>query len=139
MEHGQLPVVDGGEVLPLKRVHEHPAVELTIGNQKVAAEIDTGNVGHGFLFPASLVEKLALASKPATIGQARTITSEFEIMEARLKDDIRLGKYEFKGPLISFPAPFPFANIGSKFLNQFAITFDQKKNRVRFVRPGKDE
>jgi len=91
------------------------------------------------LFPASLVEKLSLVTKPVTMGQARTITSEFELVEAQLKDDIRLGKYEFKRPVISFPAPFPFANIGSKFLNQFAITFDQKQNRIRFIRPGRDE
>lgn len=139
LERGQLPAADGGEILPLKRVHDHPAVQLAIGNQKVVAEIDSGNVAHAFLFPASLVEKLSLGTKPVTMGQARTITSEFELMEAQLRDDIHLGKYEFTGPLICFPALFPFANIGSKFLNQFAITFDQKQNRVRFIRPGKDE
>jgi len=139
LERGKLPAVDGGEILSLKRVHSHPAVELAIGNQKVVAEIDSGNVAHSFLFPASLIERLSLATKPATIGKAKTITSEFEIMEAQLKNNIRLGKYEFTQPLVSFPAPFPFANIGSKFLNQFAITFDQKNNRIRFVRPGNAE
>ena len=136
---GELPAVDGGEVLPLKRVHSHPAVELTIGSRKVAAEIDSGNVAHSFLFPASLVERLSLATEPTSIGKAKTITNELEIMEAQLRDNVRLGKYEFTQPLISFPAPFPFANIGNRFLNQFAITFDQKNNRVRFVRPGNDK
>jgi hypothetical protein len=139
VERGELPAVDAGEILPLKRVHHHPAVEITIGSQKVTAEIDSGNVAHSFLFPASLVERLSLATKPGTIGKAKTITNEFELMEAQLKNNIRLGKYEFTQPWISFPAPFPFANIGSPFLNQFAITFDQKNNRVRFVRPGNDE
>ncbi len=135
LERGELPTVDGGEILPLKKVHHHPAAELTIGDQKADTEIDSGNVVHSFVFPASLVERLSLATTPATIGKARTITNEFEIMEVQLKNNIRLGKYEFTQPLISFPAPFPFANMGSKFLNQFAITFDQKNNRVRFVRP----
>lgn len=136
---GELPAADGGEILPLKRVHNHPAAELTIGNRKVAAEIDSGNVVHSFVFPASLVEKLSLATEPAAFGKAKTITNELEIMQAQLKNNIRLGKYEFTQPMISFPAPFPFANIGSRFLNQFAITFDQKNNRVRFVRPSNDE
>ena len=139
IERGQLPAVDGGEILPLRRVHNHPAAELAIGNRRVTAEIDSGNVGHSFLFPASLVEKLSLATAPVSKGKASTITSEFEIMEAQLRDNIRLGKYEFTRPWISFPAPFPFANVGSLFLNQFAVTFDQKQNRVRFVRPGKGE
>ena len=139
LERGELPAVDGGEILPLKRVHNHPAVELNIGGQKVVAEIDSGNVVHSFLFPSSVVEKLSLATKPVNIGKGKTITNEFEIMEAQLKNNIRLGKYEFTQPLISFPAPFPFADIGSKFLNQFVITFDQKNNRIRFVRPSNNE
>ena len=134
LERGELPKADGAEILRLKRVHSHPAVDIMIGSERVTAEIDSGNVGHEFLFPASLVEKLSLATKPVSIGKARTITHEFELKEARLKANIRLGKYEFTQPLISFPAPFPFANIGSKLLNQFAITFDQKNDRVRFVR-----
>lgn len=139
LERGALPAVDGGQILPLKRVHDHPAVEITIGSQRVVAEIDSGNVVHSFLFPASLVERLSLVTKPIALGKAHTITNDFEILEAELKDNIRLGEYEFTQPLISFPTPFPFANIGSKFLNQFAITFDRKNNRVRFFRPGNKE
>jgi len=134
LERGKLPKADGAEILRLKRIHSHPAVGIMIGSERVAAEIDSGNIGHEFLFPASLVEKLSLATKPVSIGKARTVTHEFKLKEARLKANIHLGKYEFTQPLISFPAPFPFANIGSKLLNQFAITFDQKNDRVRFVR-----
>ena len=134
LERGELAKADGAEILRLKRVHSHPAVDIMIGSETVTAEIDSGNVSHGFLFPASLVEKLSLATKPVSIGKARTVTHEFELREAQLKENIRLGKYEFTQPLISFPAPFPFANIGSRLLNQFAITFDQRNSRVRFVR-----
>ena len=136
LERGELPPVDGGEILPMKRVHNHQAVELTIGSQRVIAEIDSGNVVHSFLFPSSLVEKLSLATKPISIGKGQTMTNEFEMLEAQLNTNVRMGKYEFTQPLISFPAPIPFANIGSKFLNQFVITFDQKNKRVRFIRPG---
>ena len=134
LERGELPKADGAKILRLKRVHSHPAVEITIGSQKVIAEIDSGNVVSGFLFPAALVEGLSLATKPLSFGKASTITNEVELKEAQLNSNIRLGKYEFTQPVISFPAPFPFTNVGSKLLNQFAITFDQKNNRVRFVR-----
>jgi len=88
------------------------------------------------LFPASLIEKLSRRQNQWPLGKRVPITNEFEIEEAQVTNNIRVGKYEFTQPIISFPAPFPLANMGSKFLNQFAITFDQKNNRVRFVRSG---
>lgn len=139
LERGELPKVDDAGVLRLKRIHGHPAVDITIGRERVRAEIDSGNMGDGFLFPGALVEKLSLATGPVDAGTASTVTQEFGVKEAQLRANVRLGQFAFTQPRISFPAPFPFANIGSRILNQFAITFDQKHDRVRFVRRPIDE
>jgi hypothetical protein len=133
LEPGELPGADGGEILALQRVHGHPAVEIMIGRERVVAELDSGNVAEGFLFPSSLAGRLSLATPPVNVGKGRTITHEFDLKEAQLVANIRLGGFEFTHPRITFPAPFPFPNIGSRVLSQFAITFDQKRKRVRFI------
>jgi Aspartyl protease len=139
LEYGELPKVDDARILRLKRVHGHPAVDISIGSERVTAEIDSGNVVDGFLFPEALVMKLPLATRPVDAGKARTVTHEFDVKTVRLQAAIRLGEFEFVQPQITFPTPFPFANIGSRILDQFAVTFDQKRDRIRFVRHNVDE
>ena len=58
-----------------------------------------------------------------------------EIKEARLSDSIKLGRFEFTQPTITFPALSDEGNIGSKILREFALTFDQKNRRVKLERP----
>ncbi len=55
------------------------------------AHIDSGNMVGGFILPKTLVDKLALASQPITVGRARTVSNEVEIQEARLCDTIKIG------------------------------------------------
>ncbi len=123
-----------GEILPLTRIHGLPGVEVTIAGKHVSAEIDSGNVLCAFLLPASLVRELPLASAPFEAGTARTVSNTVAVQAARLDGSILLGSHEFRDPLITFPAPFDFVNIGSQALREFAITFDQRKNLVRFSR-----
>lgn len=133
LETGELPPLDGAGILRLKRVHGHPAVELAIGSERALAELDSGNVGEGFLFPGPLAGRLSFTAEPVDAGTARTVTSVFALKAGQLRANIHLGAFEFTQPRIVFPAPFPFADIGSRILNQFAVTFDQKHDRVRFV------
>jgi predicted aspartyl protease len=137
-EHGELPKPDGAEVLSSRSPRGIPVVEIFVGNSKVNAHIDTGNMVGNFVLPASLVEKLSFASQPITIGRARTVSNEFEIKEARLKESIRVGRYEFTEPTITFPTISKDVNIGCKVFRDFALTFDQKNARLRLVRQNVD-
>lgn len=65
-----------------------PVVELVVGGHKIKAHIDSGNMIGGFVLPTSLVEKLSLSSPPRIVGRARTVSSDIEIKEARLKEPI---------------------------------------------------
>ncbi|HEX5708766.1 MAG TPA: aspartyl protease family protein [Pyrinomonadaceae bacterium] len=134
LERGELPAADGARVLSFENPRGIPVVELGVGAHKIAAHIDSGNSIGGFVLPTALVEKLALASPPVTLGRARTISNDVEIKEARLKEKIRLGGYEFAEPSVVYPAMTDDANIGSKVLREFALTFDQKHKRVRLKR-----
>jgi hypothetical protein len=134
LERGELPGADGAEVLSFENPQGAPVVELIVGGHKLKARIDSGNTVGGFVLPTALVEKLTLAAPPVTVGKARTVSNEVEIKEARLKESIRLGRFEFASPTIVFPALSDDANIGSKVLREFSLTFDQKNRRLRLKR-----
>ena len=135
LERGELPRADGAEVLSFESPRGIPVVELAVGSNKVKADMDTGNTIGGFVLPTALVEKLTQAAAPKVVGRARTVTSDVEIKEVRLKDSIRLGRFEFAEPTVVYPSLSPDAgNIGSKVLREVSLTFDQKNKRVRLKR-----
>jgi predicted aspartyl protease len=142
LERGELPVANGAEILSFENPQGVPVIELSVGDQKIKAYIDSGNSVGGFILPTALVEKLTLTSSPVIVGRARTVSSDVEIKEVRLKNSIRLGRFEFAAPKIVFPALSADANIGASVLREFTLTFDQKNKRMslkRQVLPKTDE
>ncbi|MEZ5429199.1 MAG: retropepsin-like aspartic protease [Pyrinomonadaceae bacterium] len=133
VDAGQLPVANGRDILDFDGSNGLASVELSVGDQKVKAHIDSGNLAGGFMLPTAVVEKSNLAGEAVVVGRARTVTSEIEIKQAQLKDTIRLGQFSFDQPTINFPA-LADANIGARVLNEFALTFDQKNRRLRLKR-----
>ena len=133
LDRGALAANDS-DILSFEMPHGIPVVELAVGNFKVKAHIDSGNMMGGFILPTALVEKLSLASSPVTVGRARTVSNEIEIKEVRLRDSIKLGRFEFAQPTITFPTFAEDVNIGSKILREFALTFDQKNKRIKLRR-----
>ncbi|HBB97411.1 MAG TPA: hypothetical protein DC054_18685 [Blastocatellia bacterium] len=134
LAHGELPATNGADILPFENPHVIPVVEISIGDLKMKAHIDSGNISGKFMLPAALVDKLKLASEPIIVGRARTVSNEIEIKEVRLSDTIKLGSFEFNQPTIAFPAIAEEANIGLKALREFSLTFDQKNRRVKLER-----
>jgi hypothetical protein len=110
-------------------------VDLTAGDKKIKAHVDTGNGIGAFVFPTAFAEKLTFAGEPRVVGRARSATGDMEIKQVQVKDVIKLGRHEFPDATIVYPALGDTANIGVKALSQFVITFDQRNERVRVVRP----
>lgn len=133
IEKGELPAANGRDILDFEAPNGVPVIELKIGKDTVKAHIDSGNMVSGFVLPTELVEKLPQIGEPKTVGQARTISNTIEIKQVRLKDTIRLGKFEFSQPLVVFPA-LREANVGSPLWQEFSLVFDQKNKRVRLNR-----
>lgn len=134
LERGELPKANGANIISFESPNGIPVITLRVGDFKINAHLDSGNTVGGFILPSSLVEKLTFANAPFSLGKARTVTSEVEIKEVRLKENINLGGSEFKEPTIVFPAISDEANIGSTVLREFALTFDQKNKLVRLER-----
>ena len=133
IERGELPAANGRDVLAFGLERGVPSVRLQVDSLWVNADVDAGSMG-GFSLPASFADRLPLASAPRVVGRARTVSNEFEITAAELRGTVRLGANEFPGPTISFQPAFPMANVGSRVLRDFAITFDQKHRRMRLKR-----
>lgn len=133
IERGELAQADGSEILSFESPSGIPEVDLKVADNTVRAHIDSGNMGE-ITLPASMVEKLPLATEPVVIGRARTVTNEFEIKQAQLKGAVRFGRFEIQNPRINFAEIFRHSNIGSRTLSQFSLTFDQKNKRVKLKR-----
>lgn len=131
LEKGELPRADGAEILDYKSKGGIPLLELTVGDRKIDAHLDSGNMVGAFVLPTAFTETLTRASEPVVVGRARSASGEMEIKQVQVKDVIRLGRHEFPEPTVTFPALSDIGNIGAKTLNQFVVTFDQKNERVR--------
>jgi hypothetical protein len=135
LEKGELPKPDGAEILDYKNDAGIVGVELSVADKKIKARLDSGNAIGAFVFPTDFAEKLNFAGEPRVVGRARSATGEMEIKQVELNDVIKLGRHEFPGATIVFPALGDLANVGLKALSQFVITFDQKNGRLRLTRP----
>jgi hypothetical protein len=103
---GQLPAPDGAEILSYESRNGIPVVELQVSGAKASAHIDTGNTVGAFMLPGAMAEKLDFSSPPVAVGKARTVSSEIEIKQGRLKGSIRLGRFEFPEPNVTYPGVY---------------------------------
>jgi Aspartyl protease len=131
---GELPKADGQEILDYKNAAGIAELELSVGEKKIKAHLDSGNAIGAFVFPTAFAEKLSFAGEPRVVGRARSASGEMEIKQAQVKDVIRLGRHEFPDASIVYPALGDIGNVGVKTLSQFVITFDQKNERVRLTK-----
>jgi predicted aspartyl protease len=134
-EKGELPKADGAEILDYKNDAGIAQVDLSVGDKKINARLDTGNAIGSFVFPTFFAEKLNFTGEPRVVGRARSATGEMEIKQVQVKDVIRLGQQEFADATIVYPALGDIGNVGVKILSEFKITFDQQHQRVRLSRP----
>jgi predicted aspartyl protease len=134
LEKGELPKADGAEILDYKNDGGVAQVELSVGDKKIKAHLDSGNAIGTFVLPTAFVEKLSLAGEPRVVGRARSASGEMEIKQVQIKDVVKLGRHEFPDAAVTYPALGDLGNVGVKVLSQFVITFDQQHERVRLTR-----
>ena len=60
LARGELPAANNANILPFENSHVIPIVEVSIGNLKMKAHIDSGNMVGKFILPTALVDKLKL-------------------------------------------------------------------------------
>jgi hypothetical protein len=135
---GELPAVDNEEIIPFTITgYGIPVIRISLAGKTVPAHFDTGSPG-ALGVPGRMEPDLKLKTEPRLMGRARTVNGEFEIRGAQLDGDLRIGGHSFENPEVLFIDALDntnAANIGSRLLREFILTFDQRNMRVRLRRP----
>jgi len=130
LSEGALEPDGGHSVMPFRMPDGLPIVSLRVGALHIDAEIDSG--GEGLSLPEEFAARLKYLSDPATFGNGQSLSTRFQIKSARLALDVHLGTYTFPRPFVEINGAFPLANFGSCPMQDFAVTFDQKNDLIRF-------
>ena len=129
LARGEIEQDGSGSVLPFRMPDGVPIVALRIGGQRVEAQIDSG--GTGLSLPETVAAHLKFLSTPIAFGNGESLATRFQIKAARLRPDVRLGRYTFRQAFVEINPAFPLVNVGSTPLAKFVVTFDQAKLLLR--------
>lgn len=133
MERGELPPPDGRDVLPMQvAAGGRLLVPAQIARQEVWLLLDTGCTP-GLAVPEWAVGAFPGAGQAIAAGEVKFYYGRGSFELSRLTEDLRLGRHVVARPLFMARAGKD-ATLGSEYLRNFAVTIDQKNQRVRFTR-----
>jgi len=130
---GALPKPNGKDILPLVPDAPVPSIQVLLSDNSYEARLDTGAMG-GISVSAEIASRLKFIDEPKQVGEARTVAGPFKIERATLDGTLRIGDRVINNPEITIAGPMKNVNLGGPFLQDFAITLDQKHDRIRFQR-----
>ncbi len=118
------------DVMPFSMPRNVPVVAVTIGKQVVPAQIDSG--GGGIDLPASAASAVEFDRTTEAPVRAESQLSTFLLRAGVMKGELVLGGQIFKQPFVEINDLTAVGNLGAVSLQDFAITFDQRQQLVRF-------
>jgi hypothetical protein len=124
--------------MPFEGSGRAPDIWLELDDRRLQFGIDTGHSG-SLSLQLSDADELSLMEDPVVIGRARTVYSDFEILGAYLADAVDLAGHPLRSPHVAFSKGAARRLLGYDALRPFAVTFDQRTGRVRFLRPSLPE
>lgn len=131
IKKGALQKPDGQTVIPFQTPDNTPEIMFSIGPLLISADIDTGD-SEGISLPEWLAKLLPSDTIPKIIGTGKSLTSTYTYYESKISVPVKLAKYIFYSPVIVYTSVFNNCNLGSSWLNNFSITFDQRNKLVKF-------
>ena len=111
--------------------HGLPTIDVEAGGVKVTSHIDSGSPGFFSSPPSAAVP---IEGELQVLGHARTMNNEFDIKGGKLRGDLKIAGFSAANPMVEVIDIFPTGNVGSRFLRQYAVTFDMPNKRVMFVK-----
>jgi len=135
LEHGSLPTPNGRDILQLKRDADGAMlIPVRIGNEDAWLTLDTGHTGNGLLLSRYRLLGIRWASTPVEGDQVHGFIGAGISKIGRMDGDAVVGQYAFARPIISVSSDDDHEYLGADFLRHFAVTIDQRNNRVRLTR-----
>jgi CubicO group peptidase (beta-lactamase class C family) len=108
-----------------------PQIDLDAAGVKLNADVDTGSPA---LLNAPPSANLPFTGEARVVGHARTANNEFDIKAAELNGDVRVAGWSQSHPMVDVVDFFPMANLGSRFLRQYVVTFDTLNKRMSLTK-----
>jgi len=133
VERGELPGPDGATVFAYSLESGTPSIAVWLGVVRCQADIDNGSEA-GIVAPLTLAASLDLESRPVAAGRIATLFNEAALWSATLAGGLHVGPHAIDGPKVQFAEIFPVVNLGRQVLREFVLVFDQRHQRVRFLR-----
>jgi hypothetical protein len=128
------PLEAGGEhVVAFTADRGVPVIEVDVGGVPMKVDVDTGSPAI-LTVPAPWSSKLSFAGPLKVVGKGRTVSNDFEIRGAELRGELRVAGYGRAAPRIDVVELFPVANLGSRFLRDYVVTFDLANRRFALSR-----
>jgi CubicO group peptidase (beta-lactamase class C family) len=128
------PLAAGGShVIAYTVEHGVPVIDIQAGGVAMKVDVDSGSPAI-LSVPAAWATKLTFTSAPRVVGKGRTVNNEFEIRAADLRGDLDVAGFTLSSPRVDIVDHFPVANLGSRFLRQYAVTFDIVNRRMALTR-----
>ena len=132
LRHGVLPSANGKDIFSYVLLADGglPGIEVTFGHESLKLLIDTGSV-MGVIVPEAFASKLSFVNGlKAGPNMTPLATPKSQSKVGKLAGKMRIGIHEFTEPTI-YVRNEEFPTIGSKILQEFVLTFDQKHRSVR--------
>ncbi len=109
-----------------------PQIEVSAAGVPLTVDVDTGSPALLSL-PAAAAARLPLGEQ-RVVGRGRTATNEFEIRGADLRGDLEVAGWTAATPAVDLVDLFPVGNLGSRFLRDYAVSFDLANHRLALER-----
>jgi hypothetical protein len=136
IEQGTLPEPNGRDVLPLKTDDRgHLLLPVNLGGEDAWLIVDTGHTGQGLLLSRYRLIAMRWASTPVEGDQVKSFLGTTRSRVGRMNGDMTIGQYTIRRPIVAIAYDDDREFIGADVLRHFAVTIDQKNNRIRLASP----
>lgn len=120
---------NGEHIVSYTAEHGVPEIEIEVAGVPLRVHVDSGSPAL-LTVPSSWTAQLPLGEQ-RVVGRGRTTVNEFEIKAADLRGDVRVAGFVATSPRVDIVDMFPIGHIGSRFLRQYAVTFDVANRRMK--------
>ena len=128
------PLSPPGVTIPFNNEFRTPIIPLRLGEQRIAALIDSGSDAPLSLNLAGLAADFAQLPRPG--GAVGTLSGDHLQFIGRWRQPLQIGDYTIERPVVDVTEEL--SALGGGILRHFTVTFDQERNQVTFYRetPG---
>jgi hypothetical protein len=136
LEEAEPGLTPDGNTIRYNSMMGIPVIQISIGSHNTEAQLDCGNARASIVVPEALARQLTFTGKASNMGKAKTMFNEVDMKQVKIGESLHFGPYTISQPLISFPSFGNFVNLGSDFLKDFLISFDQKNQLIKLLKNG---